>query len=293
MLPVQTIREKFLKNPISCLIPTENASKEITNNLVDFIKQYFAKHQFKNAIIGLSGGVDSSFLAYLSVKALGQDNVYGVLLPSEFTSSDHIEKALKICDELKIKHNNYSNIKKDFDIVSTIIEHMGEMSKDAKIQRLKYGNIQARIRMILLRDIAKNKNGLVIGTTNKTEMELGYATIAGDGLGGNDIEPIADLYKTTEKHIARYIGVSDEIIDQKATAELWYGQTDEGEIGLEYELIDQILLGIELGISNDKIIKAISNQKITPEQIDKIKKQISDNLYKNRFPETDNTNFYS
>jgi len=272
-------------NLFSELVPSEEDSKKIITKICKFIRDYFFKYNIEKAIIGLSGGIDSSLMAYLLVRALGNEKVHGVLLPSKFTSEEHIQNSLEISKILDIKNNDYKKIQGNFDKISYSLENLGEINKDNNIQKLKYGNIQARVRMILLRDIAKQHNGLVIGTTNKTEMQLGYATIAGDGSGGVDIEPISKLYKTTEKYIARYLNIPDKIIEQEATAELWNSQADEEELGMKYKLIDQVLLALEIGLEGCETSKKLN---IDIESVRKIQILVENNSFKNRLAPTIN-----
>jgi NAD+ synthase len=265
------------------LIPRETDNKKILNKISNFISDYFSKNNKKKAIVGLSGGIDSTLVAYLLVHSLGSENVYGVLLPSRFTSKEHIDNAMGISKYLGIKNNNYKEIRINFDKICYDLEKLGERNIDKGIQKLKYGNIQSRTRMIILRDIAKNFDGLVCGTTNKTEMKTGYSTIAGDGLGGIDIEPISSLYKTTLKYFSKYLGIPLNIINQKATAELWESQTDESELGMDYNLIDQVLLGLELDLDKN-IIKNQLNIEI--DEINKIENLVKNNYFKNSLPAT-------
>jgi len=270
----------YLENPLFILQPKNEILEDISNSIVEFLREYFNKNSFSKAVVGLSGGLDSTVVAHLCVQALGKENVYGVILPSEFTSEDHIRKALKVCDLLSISCNNYKNIISLFQKTASLFVEMGEISDDSNIQKIKYGNIQARIRMIILRDIARKHGALVVGTTNKTERLLGYSTVGGDGLGGVDIEPLFDLYKTTEKYLAEYIGVPSDIINQKPTAELWENHFDEDELGLEYVLIDQILLGLNYNVSKEDIIKVLLDYGITFKNIEFLVERLNFSAFK-------------
>jgi len=280
---VKKNKELFLNNPSELFNHSQDDIEDVVDKISTFIKGYVSFYGFKKAIIGLSGGIDSTVMAYLAVRALGEGNVYGVIIPSKFTSAEHIDFALKTCKDLNIEYNDFDIVHEYFDDTLNMLEMMGERSKDEDSQKIKSGNVQARMRMIILRDIAKKYSGLVLGTTNKTEMRLGYATIAGDGLGGVDIEPIADLYKTSIKEIAKFLKISEEIIIQAPSAELWENQKDEDELGLEYYLIDQILLGLELTIRDEELVDAIGAD-CDLDMIETIKKKIKDNEFKNKLP---------
>ena len=210
------------------------------------------------AIIGLSGGIDSTVVAYLTVKAIGKENVIGIRLP--YNNSGLLDSGL-IVEKLGIKT-------KVIFINEIVDSYIGEGN-----DKLRIGNFMARIRMCILYDKAKENNALVIGTTNKTEMELGYFTKYGDG--GVDIEPIADLYKTEIFELAKHLGIPDKIINKTPSADLWEGQTDEDELGMEYEYIDKML-----GMEN------IKNINETPDDDDKNKilSLIKNNRHKTMLP---------
>jgi len=192
-------------------------------DLKDQIKKFLGG---KTAIIGLSGGIDSSVVAYLCAEAIGKENVIGLHMPyksQETEDSVLIEKSLGIEAFLV----NIGPIVDTFPIIAS------------DNNRLVKGNIMARIRMVLLYQYANVYNGIVMGTTNKAEAEIGYYTKYGDG--AVDVEPIADLYKGEVKELAVILGVPERIIKKAPSAGLWDGQTDESEIGITYDEIDEIL----------------------------------------------------
>jgi len=185
-------------------------------SIVEFIRKHCKD---KAAIIGLSGGIDSAVVARLCTLALGRENVILVSIPYE-TRDEYLQSIF--CKQF----NQY------------FITHYLATALDED-NRLVFGNYIARMRMATLYYYANKHNGLVIGTTNKSEWLTGYFTKYGDG--GVDIEPIIGLYKTQVYQLARYLGVPQEIIDAKPTAGLWEGQTDEEELGMTYEELDKIL----------------------------------------------------
>ncbi|KCZ70374.1 NAD+ synthetase [Candidatus Methanoperedens nitroreducens] len=205
----------------------------IKDELVTFISSRVVESGAYGAVIGLSGGIDSTLTAYLTVEALGQDKVLGLLLPERgVTQEQDIDDAIEITRILGIEHKiieispvlrSYSAVLPDFD--------------DTKLSA--NGNLKARTRMCILYYYANIMNRMVVGTGNKTELLLGYFTKYGDG--GVDIEPIGGLYKTRVRELARHMGVPSRIIDKIPTAGLWPGQTDEGELGVSYEAADKIL----------------------------------------------------
>ena len=230
-------------------------------------------------VVGLSGGLDSSVVAGLAVQSLGKENVHGLLLPSqpvrgEGPLPDDVRLGLLLARELGIAHEIIS-IEPFIEAGGRIrmgagegkggegvgakdergkVESSGEVGGGYFSEKIQMGNLQARARMIMLYDLAKQVGGVVIGTSNYSEYMTGYFTKHGDG--GVDLEPLLPLYKTQVRKIARELGVPKEIIDRSPTAGLWEGQTDEDEMGISYELLDAILLGMDLGLGSDEIIDA-------------------------------------
>ncbi len=205
----------------------------IKDKIIAFIHHKVQEAGSSGAVIGLSGGIDSALTAYLTVEAIGADKVLGLLLPEKgITPGQDIEDAMEVVRLLGIEHktiyiskvlNSFSSTIPDFD----------------KNNLLAGGNLKARTRMCILYYHANLMHRMVVGTGNKTELLLGYFTKYGDG--GVDIEPIGGLYKTQVRGLSRYIGVPARIIEKTPTAGLWPGQTDEGELGVTYEVADEIL----------------------------------------------------
>jgi NAD+ synthase len=205
----------------------------IRNKLVSFIREKVQEAGASGAIIGLSGGIDSSLTAYLSVEALGADKVLGLLLPEKGISSEQdIDDAMEVAKLLGIEH-------KTIDISKVLNSYSSTIPDFDKNNLLACGNLKARTRMCILYYHANLMRRMVVGTGNKTELLLGYFTKYGDG--GVDIEPIGGLYKTEVRALSRHMGVPKRIIDKTPTAGLWPGQTDEGELGVTYEIADKIL----------------------------------------------------
>jgi len=201
----------------------------VKNILVRFIKSEITRTGYEHAVINLSGGLDSAVSCALATEALGSDNVLAIRLPYKTSSPDSLEHAQKLIDQLEIRSVTIPIT----EMVDPLINLFPEMSKTRK------GNIMARQRMIIAYDQSEEFHGLVVGTGNKTEILLGYSTLYGDSASA--LNPIGDLYKTQVRQLATELGIPHEIIDKPPSADLWVGQTDEGELGFTYEKVDQLL----------------------------------------------------
>jgi NAD+ synthase len=197
--------------------------------LTGFIKTELNRVGFNKTLMGLSGGIDSAVSLYLSARALGHENVLAVRMPYKASPPDTLEDAQTMIDDLGVQ----SLTVEITEMVDPLIDHYEDMTK------LRAGNIMARIRMIVLYDQSVPFKGLVMGTSNKTEMLLGYSTIFGDSAAA--LQPIGDLYKTQVRQLAKALGVPDKVIQKAPSADLWAGQTDEGELGFTYAEVDKLL----------------------------------------------------
>jgi NAD+ synthase len=245
---------------------------EIKDKIVAFISSKVSGSVANGAVIGLSGGIDSSLTAYLTVSALGKENVLGLLLPEKSISSKQdIDDAIEVANILGIDYKiiEISPILASF---SSAIPVFDSKAKTAN------GNLKARTRMCILYYHANLMGGMVVGTGNKTELLLGYFTKYGDG--GVDIEPIGDLYKTQVRSLSKYMGIPARIIEKTPTAGLWPGQTDESELGVSYEMADQILTML---VDEKKNISDIKSQ-FPPEIVDKLAARISSSGHKRMPP---------
>lgn len=217
--------------------------KKEADKIVQFIKGVFIKQKFVNVVIAVSGGIDSATCLYLLAKALPVEHIFVVHLSyidSEFSTVKSIALSLGIPSK------NISQLP-----IKPIVD---EIAKRSDPDRVRLGNIMARVRMTLLYDLAKKLNALVCGTENKSEYSLGYFTRFGDS--ASDFEPIQHLYKTQVYQLAHYLGVPAEIINKVPTAGLWSGQTDEKEFGFTYREADEVLqLYFDKKLTLQEIIK--------------------------------------
>jgi NAD+ synthase len=197
--------------------------------LVGFIQAEITRVGFNRAVIALSGGIDSAVSCYLAAEALGAANVLAVRMPYRTSAPDSLEHAQLVIDALGIPSLTIPIT----EMVDPLFERFPEASA------VRRGNVMARARMIVIYDQSEAFGGLVIGTGNKTEILLGYTTLYGDSACA--INPIGDLYKTQVRYLAAELGVPAAIIDKPPSADLWIGQTDEGELGFTYAEVDRLL----------------------------------------------------
>jgi NAD+ synthase len=218
--------------------------------LSGFIKSEITRVGMTRAIINLSGGLDSALSCMLAVDALGAENVLALRLPYRASSANSLSDAQLLIDQLGIQSKTIEIT----DMVEALINREPEMSNVRK------GNIMARARMIVLYDQSEAYKALAVGTSNKTEILLGYSTIYGDSACA--INPIGDLYKTQVRELSRAMNIPAPIIDKPPSADLWADQTDEKELGFTYEEVDRLLyLLVDQRYSPQEAVEAGFNEK--------------------------------
>lgn len=204
--------------------------------IVGFIRSQMEQTGFRRLVIGLSGGVDSAVAAYLATRAIGGDNLLALRLPYRSSSPASEADALRVVEALGCRSERVD--------ISPMVDPMLELigGGDDLAQRVRRGNVMARQRMIVLYDRSAAFDALVVGTSNKTEALLGYGTLYGDMACA--FAPIGDLYKTQLRAVALALGVPAEIVAKPPSADLWPGQTDEGELGATYDDLDRCLFAL-------------------------------------------------
>lgn len=242
------------------------------DKITHFIRSYTKQSGAKGAVIGLSGGIDSSVTAYLAVKALGREHVLAIIMPERsLTPADDVLNATEIAHLLRIEYS----VVEISDILDSFLFSIPEYVESEIVAA---GNLKARIRMCVLYYYANIMTRLVVGTSNRTELLLGYFTKFGDG--GADMEPLGNLYKIQVKRMAEYLEVPRHITDKPPSAGLWAGQTDEEELGLSYELIDSVLSELLDNMASKEYV--INRYGIEAEVIDGLLKRIERNRHKLR-----------
>jgi NAD+ synthase len=208
--------------------------------IVGFIRSQMAQTGFTRLVVGLSGGVDSATVAFLAARAIDPDNLLAVRMPYRASSDASETDALRVVQALGCRTERVD--------ITPMVEPMlalmsdGDAPIDSDALNVRSGNVMARQRMIVLYDRSAAFDALVIGTSNKTEALLGYGTLHGDMAAA--LAPIGDLYKSQLRAVAAELGVPGEILDKPPSADLWPGQTDEGELGRTYDLLDRALFAL-------------------------------------------------
>lgn len=243
--------------------------KDVHNELVKFLRENFKKAGFSKAVLGLSGGIDSALVAYLLRDALGKENVLAIMMPYKSSNPDSLNHAKLVVEDLKI---NAKTIE-----ITDMIDAYFKNEKEAS--SLRMGNKMARERMSILFDYSSKENALVVGTSNKTEIYLGYSTQFGDSACA--LNPIGDLYKTNIWDLSRYLKIPNELIEKKPSADLWEGQTDEQEMGLTYKEADQVLYRM---LEENKTVEEILAEGFNKDLVDNIVRRMNKSEYKRRMP---------
>ncbi len=246
-------------------INTDVARRMIT----DFIADEIAKAGMHRAVIGLSGGIDSALSAYLSAEALGAQNVLAVRMPYRTSAEDSLSDADRTIEDLGLPSLTVPIT----GMADPLINQLPDMSNVRK------GNVMARLRMTILYDQSAAWGGLVMGTSNKTEILLGYTTLYGDSAVA--MQPLGDLYKAQVRQLARAVGVAQSILDKAPSADLWAGQTDEGELGFTYNDVDQVLF---LLVDERYTVDEVVDEGFDRTFVEEVWRRVKANHYKRTMP---------
>ncbi|UCC81405.1 MAG: NAD+ synthase [Candidatus Zixiibacteriota bacterium] len=245
-----------------------DCEKTVTK-LTDFIKSELSKTGLSKLVLGVSGGVDSGLVAFLSVMAVGAENLVGVILPYKTSNPQSEKDAASLIAQLRLK-------KYRVDITPQIDVYFKQFPDADKNRR---GNKMARERMSVLYDISALEKAVVVGTSNKTEIFLGYGTIYGDLACA--FNPLGDIYKTHVRALARHVGLPESIITKRPSADLFSGQTDEGDFGYGYEDIDKLLFSlVDKGLSPEQC----ENEGFNPAMVKRVVHLMKSNEFKREAP---------
>lgn len=245
------------RTPVDLVINPDLARQILTG----FIHSELERVGFSKAVLGLSGGLDSALACYLAAEALGAQNVLAVRMPYKTSSQESLDHAQLVIDRLGVQTVTIPIT----EMADPLIQRYPDMDNTRK------GNIMARMRMIVLYDLSASFGGLVIGTGNKTEILLGYSTLYGDSACA--INPLGDLYKTQIRQLSRDMGVPEAIISKPPTADLFLGQTDEGDLGFTYDQVDQLLyLLVDQRYSNEDCVAAGFEEAFVKKVVDRIRR---------------------
>ncbi len=238
----------------------------ISHYLENFLSNEVRKTGIQKVVLGLSGGLDSAVVAVLAQRVFGND-LLCVKLPSHYSSQNSIDDADALCKKFKIRS----------EVIS--IEPLLRACIASDMSPLRVGNFSARLRMATLFDVSAREGALVLGTSNKSELMLGYGTLYGDLASA--INPIGDLYKTEVFELARFLEINDAIIAKPPSADLWEGQSDESEIGYVYADLDRVLKGyVELRNTKEELISAGED----PQLVNMVVERIYKNQFKRKMP---------
>jgi NAD+ synthase len=235
------------------------------DHVTSFIVEMVDDAGVDGAVIGLSGGIDSTLTAHLAVEALGEASVYGLVMPSEVNREENMSDAERVASELL-------DIEYDVIEINPIVDAFREAYPEGQDDKMADGNLMVRTRAVLNYFVANHRNGIVLGTGNKSEALVGYFTKYGDG--AVDCHPIANLYKAQVRQLAKHVGVPADLAEKTSSAEMWVGQTDEEEMGLDYPTLDSILaLHVEGGVSKSATASAIGVDEAAVERVRELNRQ--------------------
>lgn len=244
-------------------------TKLLRKILVGFIREEVRKVGIAKAVLGLSGGIDSAVVAFLAAEALGPENVHACIMPYKTSNPESEAHARLAAEQLGIEHEVIE--------ITSMVDAYFALYPDA--DNMRRGNKMARERMTILYDHSAALSALVLGTSNKTELLLGYGTLHGDMASA--LNPIGDIYKTQLWQLAEELNVPRVIIDKKPSADLWAGQTDEQELGFTYREADELLYHmVDLRMTRDELVA----KGFKPDFIDQVYRKVRNSHFKRRLP---------
>ncbi|CQR48930.1 MULTISPECIES: NAD+ synthase [Haloferax] len=241
-------------------------------HITTFIEDTVEAAGADGAVLGLSGGIDSTLTAFLAVEALGKENLHGLVMPSVANAEDMMSDAEGVAEMLEIEY--------DVVEIQPIAETFFDTFPEAADDRMAAGNVYVRTRAVLNYFVANHENRIVLGTGNRAEAMTGYFTKYGDQ--AVDCNPIGNLYKQQVRQLAAHVGVPEDLVLQTPSAEMWSGQTDEGELGLTYDALDAILaLHVDGPLSKSATVRHLD---VTEQQVDRVVGLVEGSAHKRSMP---------
>jgi NAD+ synthase len=244
-------------------------ARTVETILRSFLREECRSAGFERAVLGLSGGIDSAVVCFLAAEALGADNVTAVMMPARASSPSSLTDARAVVEATGVR----SRVVPIGDMAEAYLSEVPDATP------LRKGNVYARCRMIVLYDVSAEVGGLVLGTSNKTELLLGYGTLFGDLASA--LNPLGDLYKTQVRRLAEHLGVPEPIRTKPPSADLWEGQSDEADLGASYEQLDALLLQlVDERVSPDRLVEL----GFDADFVRSVARRVRSNQYKRRLP---------
>ncbi|WP_132056720.1 NAD+ synthase [Halorussus amylolyticus] len=242
-------------------------------HIVRFIRETAESAGTEQAVLGLSGGIDSTLTAHLAVEALGAENLHGLVMPGAVSREDNMSDAEWVAQDLEIAYDVFE--------INPIVDTFLDAYSEAEGDQTAVGNARARTRAVLNYLVANHEGSMVLGTGNRSEALVGYFTKYGDG--AVDCHPIGNLYKQQVRQLASHVGVPDELVEKPPTAGLWAGQTDEEELGIDYDALDAILA---LHIDGPLSVAATAREveELTEKQVERVREMYERSEHKRQVP---------
>ena len=252
---------------------SQDELETVHDRLVSFIEETVANAGAEGAVLGLSGGIDSTLTAYLAVEALGEEGLHGLTMPARVSDDELMSDAEAVAESLEIPY--------DVIEIEPIAEQFDEAFPEGVADHTAAGNVRVRTRAVLNYYVANTENRIVLGTGNRSEAMTGYFTKYGDQ--AVDCNPIGGLYKQQVRQLAAHVGVPHELVMQTPTAEMWEGQTDAEEMGMNYDHLDAVLaLHVDGGLSKAATVRALDG--VSADHVDRVVELVEGSEHKRSMP---------
>jgi NAD+ synthase len=252
---------------------SEAELETVREEIVSFIRDTVDAAGAEGAVLGMSGGIDSTLTAYLAVEALGEDGLHGLTMPARVSDEELMSDAEAVAESLGIPY--------DVIEIEPIAETFDDAFPEGVEDKTAAGNVRVRTRAVMNYYVANTENRIVLGTGNRSEAMTGYFTKYGDQ--AVDCNPIGDLYKQQVRQLAAHVGVPHELVMQTPTAEMWEGQTDEEELGLNYDHLDAVLaLHVDGPLSKAATVRYIDG--VTEEHVKRVEELVEGSRHKRSMP---------